>query len=85
MATIKVSKASPVGDQKIPDVCIQIEGGVPDLGDLDKWAEYYERDAEKLFEALKVLPGGTWDRLYVKMARKHLSLLCISLFPPERG
>ncbi len=55
---VPIYKASPVGDQVVPEVSILIAGDLPAIGDLEAHSEFYGREAEKILEALKSLPGG---------------------------
>jgi len=78
---VPIYKAGSIGNQIIPDVSILIAGELPDFKELKEHAELYDRDAEKIVEALRSLPGGTWNRVLVKMLERQLSYLRISLFP----
>lgn len=63
-------------DQKIDTVYIEITGHFPysiKAEELEKTREGFKEDAQKLFDALRSLPGGTFDQLLILMLRKTAS------------
>lgn len=66
---VAVFKACPIGDQKIKDLRITAEQCFDDLPEECKKnfdsRSLMQKDAEKLFQALSLLPQGTLDRLTV--------------------
>lgn len=60
-------------DQKIETVYIEIAGHFPySIKDeeLDQVREGFKEDAKKLFDALRSLPGGTFDQLLILMLQR---------------
>ena len=83
-----VCKASPIQDETVESATIEIsrdfETVYPFHGNLrstELSAEAHDAEAELIVRALKRLPGGTWNRLLVKMLEAHVSVLRVGLFP----
>jgi len=77
MTLIHIHKAQPVGDnQVIENLLINIEVSVPDSETIEEGDELMENDATELVEALyNVLPGGTFDRVLIKMLQHRTTHL----------
>lgn len=84
MALIHVYKASPVGDnQVIENLLINIEVPIPD-STIEKGDGLMENDATELTEALyNSLPGGTFDRILIKMLQHRTSHLHVPFGGPQ--
>ena len=67
--TVFISKAQSSGSEyEIQDTTICLCGKLPYFEDLKEAAELYDKDAEKLVDALyQALPGGTFDRVAARM------------------
>ena len=72
MKTVKISKAQPIGDQKIENVTIEIWVEFPDIDSVPMSKLQHLSEASDLELALyNALPGGTYDRLLgLMLARK---------------
>jgi len=69
-----VCKASPIGHDDIPDAEILIVKTVPEFKDLPQAAEFYDNDAQDIFDRLtESLPGGTLARLTAKLLNHQAS------------
>ena len=82
MTKVTITKASPIGDQKIPDITIYLRGEPPEIG-LKEAAYWYDGEAKRLYDAL-CLPGGTMDALLRLLLHKRASLLKISWFSDNK-
>ncbi len=84
MKEITVAKFEPLRGQVAEDTVIRITGKVPDTkeyGDGKEWFEnvnkWYEGQAEAIADALfNSLPQGTFDRLWVAIMKRKMSLYC---------
>lgn len=83
---ISIFRAQPIGDQTIEPVTIKIIDEIPTrrIKSLDEMGAVYEKEAEELANALwNSLPGGTIDRLFIKLCQRKASLLAISYRPKD--
>jgi hypothetical protein len=74
MRRVTVCKASPVGDQVIGSVTIEISR------DLDEYlgpAQAFRGDAQLIRQALRALPMGTRDQLLIMMLEDAATVLRI--------
>jgi len=83
MRTVQLTKAGLTGDQVLDDVTIVISGQPPEIDPKDPhwravYREIYERDASLIAEALSILPGGTFDRLTVKLMERQIGLFKVA-------
>lgn len=63
-------------DQKVETVYIEITGHFPysvKTEELKQTIEGFKEDAQKLFDGLRSLPGGTFDQLLILMLQKTAS------------
>ena len=76
---LTVAKAAPLGDRIMPSAILNIIADLPEVGHDPDWREraaaLYDADAAQVFEALKCLPGGTFDRVLIKMLESTATLL----------
>jgi hypothetical protein len=79
---VVVCKASPVGDEPVDSVTIEISGDINDTAEVTYRGgpRVMAIDAELIVRALRHLPGGTWDRVLIKMLEAHVSVLRVQ-FP----
>lgn len=82
MTKVTIIKASPIGDQQIPDTTIYLRGEPPDMG-LKESRHWFDGEAKRLYDAL-CLPGGTMDALLRLLLLKRASLLRISWFSDKK-
>jgi hypothetical protein len=77
MAHIYVYKAQPIGDaMHIQSKTLHIEEDLPNSDTIGEGDTIMELDADKVVEALyNSLPGGTFDRVLVKMLQKRAAHL----------
>ena len=78
MKCISVFKAQAIGDQRIDYVTLNIHVEFPELTrQIDDWLDrttrLFDEDAQKVVEALHSLPGGTLDRVLVKLLAEKVS------------
>lgn len=65
---VVVSKAQPVGSEKVNGSTIHIRTPVPDFESLEAAEVFYEEEAQQLMSALATsLPQGTIHRLLIHM------------------
>ena len=77
MEKYNIDKAQ--GPPDVKSVCIVIDRTIPDMPSIEHAASYYEEEANALFEALTTsLPGGTLDRLMVKLLEAKVSHFAIA-------
>ena len=79
--TIVINKAQATTNKKdeVQDTTINICGQFPQFDNLKEAAEFHDKNAEKLVETLyRVLPGGTFDRVVVRMLQKKLGHFVVS-------
>lgn len=72
---VQVKGAEPVADQVITPTKIIIDGHYPSetKEDVERLAQAFRIDAWKIFNALRSLPGGTFDQLLILMLQKTAS------------
>lgn len=81
---IHVRAAAPIGDRKVAPVTLEISGFIPEsiheLGEmgLDQIRLIFKADAEKVFDALRSLPGGTFDQLLILMLQHTASSFIVA-------
>ena len=81
---VHIFKAAPIGKQTIGDTTIYIIEPIPEMPSLQAAAATYWTQADELAEALhEVLPGGTLDRLLVRLMEIKASLFRASHKPLE--
>lgn len=95
MIEIHVNKAQRTGHDAEPSVRITIDLEIksPRLRDYARETQWrkalvaeHEYDAQKLCNALVAsLPGGTLDRLTLKLLEQKASVLAVSVMPSVRG
>lgn len=77
MKTITIYKAQPIADQRIDSVTIIINPVLLELPRGPEWLEHatrlFDEDAQALVDALHSLPGGTLDRVLVKLLAEKVS------------
>ncbi len=77
MKTVYLFKAQPIGDQKIESMTLIIDAELPRLKYDADWREHatrlFDADAQTLVDALHSLPGGTLDRVLVKLLAEKVS------------
>ena len=79
MKTIKIRKAVHTGPQIILDTKIVMSGEPPNLGTLQEMAEFYDKQAKELANALEgTLPGGTFNRLLAEMLIRKAGHFAVS-------
>lgn len=70
---VQIEKADPTyKGHAIEDVEIRIHKSI-NFDEQEDPTDIFYHDAEELFDALRVLPGGTFDRLLILMLRKTAS------------
>ncbi len=75
---ILVHKAQPTGDRQIPKLTLIAEEDVPEPARAIDSIDLFESDAESIADALiATLPGGTLDRLVVKLLQHQVSLFVV--------
>jgi hypothetical protein len=83
---ITVRAAQPdTRHQEIEPVYLTITGHFPystNKADLYATKEGFKEDAERVFIALKALPGGTFDQLLILMLQATASSLIVATDPP---
>lgn len=69
---ISIHAAEPIGDEIIEAVCITIDGHLSSQTreDVERLQQQFKIDAWKIFNALRSLPGGTFDQLLILMLQK---------------
>ncbi len=76
MKTVYLFKAQPIGDQYIESVTICIGAPLPRFEQSD-WLEettrVFDAQADAIVDALHSLPGGTLDRVLVKLLAEKVS------------
>lgn len=73
---IHVRKAQPTGSHSVPDIQIEISGHIPESRTeegMNQIRQAFQADAEKIFNGLRSLPGGTFDQLLILMLQKQAS------------
>lgn len=72
---VHVRAAEPIGDQVITPTKIIIEGHYPTATkqECERLAQQFKIDAWKIFNALRSLPGGTFDQLLILMLQASAS------------
>ena len=75
---IYVFKAQAIGEQHIDSVTLNIHRELPDLACtvadwLERTTRLFDEDAQKVVDALHSLPGGTLDRVLVKLLAEKVS------------
>jgi hypothetical protein len=83
MICYHVRAAQPIGDQIIPKVSIEISDYIPDSlsrmdGGEDHVRAIFKNDAEIIFNALRSLPGGTFDQLLILMLQRTASSFIVA-------
>lgn len=82
MKEIVVAKFDPIYGQEAEDTVIKITDKIPDTSELGggiQWFEnmrkFYDKEAEAIADTLfNSLPQGTFDRLWVAIMRRKMSL-----------
>jgi len=87
---VKLFRASPVGDQVIPRITIEIDEEVPEICSLETYLREHRRmytgQGEKLVAALlRSLPGGTIDAILASLLEYRASLLRTPFVPSKEG
>ncbi len=76
MRTVCIYKAQTSGDQPIESVMISVENPFPRIREAD-WLEgttrLFDAQAAAIVDALHSLPGGTLDRVFVKLLAEKVS------------
>ena len=79
MKQINVTRAGKVGNKQPEEVKIKITGCVDEDMVWTQLRDVFDNDATVLAEALiNTLPGGTLDRLVVKLLAHQISLYTVS-------
>lgn len=78
MKTVNIYKAQAIGDQRIESVTITIDATLPQSDDryrdwLKVATRLFDEEAAKIVDALHSLPGGTLDRVLVKLLTEKVS------------
>ena len=84
MKNLTITKAGRIV-KPIESLTITFEDEPSDNMELSEAAEFYDREASLLAEALwNVLPGGTMDRLIGRLFERRASLFIIPFGQPDR-
>jgi hypothetical protein len=89
MKTVTVAKAdSIVPDEPIEDMVVEFTGKVPGFdwshgteAGLEAAAAFYQSEAVKIADALRVLPGGTLNRLTAELLQRAAGHLRVTVAP----
>lgn len=78
MTLVSVFKAQAIGEEHVEAASLYIHEELPELArTADDWLELttrlFEEDAQKVVDALHSLPGGTLDRVLVKLLTEKVS------------
>jgi len=83
---IHIYKAAPVDDRQIRPVIVHITEPIPEMESLDAAEMTYWNEADELSEALyDALPGGTFDRVLVRLMEIKATLFRVSHKLPEES
>jgi hypothetical protein len=80
MKTIEAYKAQAIGGGQIESVTLVLSVPIPEFKTVGFSNDTFDADADAIFDqVLSKLPGGTFDRLLVKMLERKVSSFAVPL------